>query len=99
VIGSGPREIVESIEPLDAAVPREQLFHPLAPRRSHACAQRWIRQQRRNRRAEPVGVAAIDQKSGLPVDYDLRERAAASGHDRQACRHRLDHRNAEGLVP
>ena len=52
-----------------------------------------------DRRAEPVGVAAIDQKSGLPVDDDLRQRAAAGGHDRQACSHRLDHRNAERLVP
>ena len=46
--------------------------------------------------ARPRDIGRIDQDAG--VADDLRERAAVRGDDRDAERHRLEHRQAEALV-
>src|SRR5579863_1122943 len=90
---------VQLLQPGDAVVPGEELLHAPPPGGAHARAQMRIREQFANGGGEPFAIAPLDEDAGLPIDYHFGQGTAARGHHRQPRGHRLDHRDAERLVP
>ncbi len=86
-------------QPFRDVVPVEFTYRPAAGGRSHVTPQLRIDQKALKRKGQRIGIAPLDQQTGLSIVDRFRKGARMGGNDRQAAGHGLHHRHPERFVP